>query len=152
MNICCLNVVWFLNYKIQIFLKFMETYDILVFQETKIDQREHLNLPNGYSYQAKHREKCTRKSGGIIIICKCQIETFLVFPESNSSFVQWLRITNDFLNIPENLVIGYVYVTPPPSPLPREYNILIPRCIWWTWIWNVANCKRGWIYWVLRRL
>lgn len=37
----------------------METYDILVFQETKIDQLDHLNLPNGYSYKAKHREQCT---------------------------------------------------------------------------------------------
>lgn len=82
------------------FFLFMETYDILIFQETKIDQLDHLNLPNGYSYKAKHREQCTRKSGGIIIIYKSQIDKFLEFPESNSSFVHWLRINNDFLNIP----------------------------------------------------
>lgn len=32
----------------------MKKYDILVFQETKIDKLDHLNLPNGYSYKAKH--------------------------------------------------------------------------------------------------
>lgn len=60
------------------------------------------------------REKCTRKCGGIIIIIiyKSQIDKFLEFPVSKSSFVQWLRINNYFLNILENLVIGCVYVPP----------------------------------------
>lgn len=71
-----------------------------------------MNLPNGYIYKAKHRDKCTRKSSGIIIIYKSQIDKFLEFPKSKSSFVQWLRINNDFLHIPENLVIGCVYVPP----------------------------------------
>lgn len=34
----------------------MKKYDILVFQETKTVKLDHLNLPNGYSYKAKHRE------------------------------------------------------------------------------------------------
>ena len=55
----------------------MKKYDMLVFQETKSDKLDHVNLPNGYSYKAKHRQKCTWKSGGILIIFKSQIDKVL---------------------------------------------------------------------------
>ena len=93
----------------------MKKYDILIFQETKTTKFDHLNLPNGYSYKAKHGEKCTRKSGGYYYIQKP--DKFLEFPESSSRFAQWLRINNDFINIQEYLVVGCVHV------LPREYKV-----------------------------
>ena len=93
-------------------MNFIKTYDFLLFQETKIDKLDHLNLPNGYSYKAKNRENCIRKSGGTIIIYKNKLAKFLEFPESNSSFVQWVRIKNIFLETEKSVLLGCLYVHP----------------------------------------
>ena len=67
----------------------IEKYDILIFVETKTDEIDEINLPGGYSFHVKHREKkFKRKSGGIIIIYKDTISKCLTFPTSNSEFVQ----------------------------------------------------------------
>ena len=47
------------------FLNIFQNYDILFFQETKTDNLDHLSLPDGFTYVAKHR-----KSGGIVTIFK----------------------------------------------------------------------------------
>jgi hypothetical protein len=48
------------------YLNIFQNYDILFFQETKTDNLDHLSLPDGFTYVAKHRKKCLRKSGGIV--------------------------------------------------------------------------------------
>ena len=48
------------------FLNIYQNYDILFFQET--DNLDDLSLPDGFTYVAKHRKKCLRKSGGIVTI------------------------------------------------------------------------------------
>jgi hypothetical protein len=50
------------------FLNIFQNYDILFFQETKTDNLDHLSLRDGFTYVAKHRKKCLRKSGGTVTI------------------------------------------------------------------------------------
>jgi hypothetical protein len=37
------------------FLNIFQNYDILFFQETKTDNLDHLSLPDGFTYVAKHK-------------------------------------------------------------------------------------------------
>lgn len=48
------------------FVDLIRKHDILVFVETKLDELDVINLPDGYSYHCKNRKKCKKKSGGII--------------------------------------------------------------------------------------
>jgi hypothetical protein len=48
--------------------------------------------PSYYSFRAKHRTKFQKKSGGIIIVFKNYLEPFLHFPDTESDFVQWLKL------------------------------------------------------------
>lgn len=93
-------------------MQFIENYDILFFQETKTDIYDHLCLPKGYSYKAKHRKTCHKKSGGIIIIYKNYLSKFLEFPETESDYVQWVKIDKSLLQSDHNFIFGCIYVPP----------------------------------------
>jgi hypothetical protein len=60
---------------------------IIFFQETKTDNLDHLTLPDGFTYVAKHRKKCLKKSGGIVTIFKKSLSYLLEFPETSSEYV-----------------------------------------------------------------
>jgi adenine-specific DNA methylase len=49
------------------------SHDIIIFVETKLDNLDILNVPNGYSYITKNRKKMCKKSGGIVIIYKSRL-------------------------------------------------------------------------------
>jgi hypothetical protein len=40
--------------------KFIVSHDIIIFVETKLDDLDILNVPNGYSYITKNRKKCVK--------------------------------------------------------------------------------------------
>jgi 3-deoxy-D-manno-octulosonic acid (KDO) 8-phosphate synthase len=50
------------------------SHDIIIFVETKVDDLDILNVPNGYSYITKNRKKMCKKSGGIVIIYKSSFD------------------------------------------------------------------------------
>jgi hypothetical protein len=56
-------------------------------------------LPKDYSFRAKHRTKFQKKSGGISIVFKNYLEPFLHFPDTESDFVQWLKLSKKILNL-----------------------------------------------------
>ena len=81
------------------FTSLIENSDILVFEETKTDEFDQLLLPKYYSFREKHRTKFQKKSGGIIIVFKNYLEPFLHFPDTESDFVQWLKLSKKILNL-----------------------------------------------------
>ena len=87
-------------------------YDILLFQETKTDKYDKLDLPCGYDFKAKHRKKIDRKSGGIVIIYKKLLCNFIEFLDSDSDFVQWLKLKNNGTKISKDILIGCTYIPP----------------------------------------
>ena len=99
-------------------LKFQEitdiivSHDIIIFVETKLDDLDILNVPNGYSYITKNRKKMCKKSGGIVIIYKSKLENCLSFIQSESQFVQWVKISNVAFDLQNDIILGCVYVPP----------------------------------------
>jgi hypothetical protein len=55
------------------------------------DNLDHLSLPDGFTYVAKHRKKCLRKSGGIVTIFKKSLAHLLEFPDTSSEYVRLLK-------------------------------------------------------------
>jgi len=66
LNVCCL-ISKLMNPD---FRTFIESYDILIFQESKTDELDVLELPNNYMCFARHRRNAKTKSGGIVIVLK----------------------------------------------------------------------------------
>ena len=66
----------------------------------------------GYRSHCKHRSKSNKRSGGIVIVFKDNLDSFLKFPKSESEFVQWVVIDKSCFSIEENLLLGCVYVPP----------------------------------------
>lgn len=94
------------------FITFVKKYDILLFQETKTDIYDKIDLPDGYDFKAKHRKKFTKKSGGMIIVFKKYLCNFIEFVDSDSDFVQWLILKNIFGTSDKNVLMGCVYIPP----------------------------------------
>jgi hypothetical protein len=71
-NICCLNVCGLMSkLKDPDFLNIFQNYDILSFQETKTDNLDHLSLPDGFTYVAKHRKKCLNDGLLVLFSTEC---------------------------------------------------------------------------------
>jgi hypothetical protein len=75
------------------------SHDIIIFVETKLDNLDILNVPNGYSYITKNRKKMCKKSGGIVIIYKSKLENCL---SSLSPCTPVLSTSNRWLDIHRN--------------------------------------------------
>ena len=116
LNISMLNVCG-ISSKLDIpdFTEFIESHTINCFVETKINYLDidNLNLPQGYNGKFKCRKYCSKvKSGGIGIIYKDSLETFITEITTDSEFVGWYRISKDILEILKDLLLGVVYIPP----------------------------------------
>ena len=87
-------------------------HDICLFVETKTDDLDVLNVPNGYLYYCKHRSVFEKKSGGLTILYKENFKPYLKFPKTNSELVQWVLISNEILQDDKDLLLGCVYIPP----------------------------------------
>jgi hypothetical protein len=87
-------------------------YDILFFQETKTDNLDHFSLPDGFTYVAKHRKKCLRKSGGTVTIFNKSLANLLEFPDTSSEYVQWVKIDSSIFGTDTNVLLGNIYIPP----------------------------------------
>ena len=110
LNISMLNVCG-ISSKLDIpdFTEFIESHIIYCFVETKINYLDidNLNLPQGYNGKFKCRNDCSKiKSGGIGIIYKDNLETFITEITTDSEFVGWYRISKYILRIPKYLLFG----------------------------------------------
>lgn len=95
------------------FCDLINKYDICLFVETKTDDLDVLNVPNGYLYYCKHRSVFDKKkSGGLTILYKEKFKPYLKFPKTNSELVQWVLISNEILQDDKDLLLGCVYIPP----------------------------------------
>ena len=94
------------------FTNIIESYDILVFVETKLDDLDVLDVPKNYSYVTKNRTKMCKKSGGIVIIYKKILENYLSFIDNECQFVQWVKLSKSLLNLDRDVILGAVYIPP----------------------------------------
>ena len=108
LNVCGLQS----KLKFTEFSNIFQTYDVLVFVETKLDDLDIIDLPDGFSYVTKNRKGATKKSGGIVIIYKNILKEFISFIESESQYVQWFKFQKCLLNCEKDVLFGAVYIPP----------------------------------------
>ena len=92
------------------FCDFIKEYDICLFVETKTDDFDVLNVPNGYKYVLKNRINCNKKSGGLAVVYRENLHCNLKFYKTKSEFVQWVQISKQILENNEDLLLGCIYI------------------------------------------
>ena len=105
LNMSMLNVCG-ISSKVDIpdFTEFIESHIINCFVETNINYLDidNLNLPQGYNGKSKCINYCSKlKSGGIGIIYKDSLDTFITAITTDIECVGWYRIRKDILKIPK---------------------------------------------------
>ena len=53
-----------------------------------------------------------KKSGGIAIVYKQTLEENLKFIQSDSEFVQWVKILNQGVDLQNDILLGCIYIPP----------------------------------------
>ena len=93
------------------FRTFIESYDILIFQESKTDGLDVLELANDYMCFGKHRRNAKAKTAEIELVFKRYLLKSLTFISSESEFVQWVRVSKDIFTIDSDLFLGCIYIS-----------------------------------------
>ena len=105
------------------FIDFMRQYDIIGYQETKMNSLDTFLL-DGYTFHFKHRNNTSkRKSGGIAIGFKNDICQFVHVIETESRLVYWFTISKRYTKC-EDILCGVIYIPPENSEYANEtpYN------------------------------
>jgi len=69
----------------------------------------------------KNRKKYVRKSGGLAIIYRKEIEQYINFIETKSDFIQWVQLSKEMSCVKDdNLIIECVYIPPKQSTYSSE--------------------------------
>ena len=93
------------------FCSFVNKYDIIGFQETKLDSLDTVTLDNFNLHFKNRKQFMKRKSGGICLAVKKSINRFVTVLETNSKLVLWF-VVSKLLTKSEDILYGVVYVPP----------------------------------------
>ena len=112
----CLNVCG-LKSRLQ-FPEFSDTlshYDIFCVTETKLDYTDVISMPR-YTFLSQERKQTfIRKSGGIGIFFRNNLESKIKRIETASDYIFWLRMDKALFNIHKDLILGILYIPPAQS-------------------------------------
>lgn len=101
------------------FICLVNKYDILFVSETKLDQNDVI-LIKGYKFVNVYRkQKSLRKSGGLGVFVKEHIYHYIEIYETNNDYIFWLKLSNKYTYLAEDIIFGGVYIPPIHS---RFYN------------------------------
>ena len=88
--------------------------------ETKTDETDIISI-DGYSYKSKpRRQKYVRKSGGLGVFVKDELNKYVDIVESDSEYVFWIKISKIFTKLDQDIVLGSIYVPPSQSRVLNE--------------------------------
>ena len=94
------------------FIDIIKAHDICIFVETKLNELDVLNLPEGYVYVVRNRKICKKASGRIAVIYKQELNSVLKFDiKKDSQFVLWFQLSKTVLKLDSDLVFGGVYIS-----------------------------------------
>lgn len=114
LKILTLNVCG-LSSKLQIpeFIDLINCYDIIGIQESKTDDCDDIHIP-GYSITYNNRQELSRrKSGGIVLLIKNEIQKYIkIDTKQDSKLVQWFSISGVISPTNETISCGVVYIPP----------------------------------------
>jgi exonuclease III len=93
------------------FCSYIEQFDIIGFQETKLDSLDTVSL-NNFDLHFKHRKQFSRrKSGGIAVAIKTHLSKYITIIENDCNMVLWFTLDRN-LTQGESVLYGVVYVPP----------------------------------------
>lgn len=107
------------------FVNYFTTYDILCFQETKLDKFDIVSLPGFAAISQPRKERQFRKSGGLAVLIKDDISELCSHLETESDYILWLSIDKKITKTDENVVLGVIYVPPAQSRFYNEDEIAV---------------------------
>ena len=105
------------------FSEFQDTlsnFDFFCVTETKLDHTDVISVP-GYGFLSQIRkQKFIRSSGGIAMFYKNTFEGKIKVVPTESDYILWLRIDHTIFDIPEDLILGILYIPPTQSRFLNE--------------------------------
>ena len=96
------------------FIDTVTQFDIVGLVETHCGPQEELSL-DGYHIYQNHRPKtkaATRYFGGIAVCIRNSIRQGIKVLPTSSTEIMWLRLCKRFFNLPSDLFIAMVYISP----------------------------------------
>ena len=112
-NVLSINVCG-LKSKLNIpeFTELINSYDIIGFQETKLDDVDEINI-DGYTVICQNRKKISRyRSGGTAIAVKNSLLKFVKFDKSESNLIQWFTVSKTVKKL--SMIFSLqIYISPP---------------------------------------
>ena len=94
------------------FTGYLQKYDIIGFQETKLSEIDSLELET-FKIFTKTRESRSRvSSGGIAIAVSESISNYIIPIKTKSSLVYWFKISSKFTKLETDILCGVIYIPP----------------------------------------
>lgn len=95
------------------FAELINDYDFVCLNETKTNDLDSVYIP-GYTFKFKNRKTKSKKvkSGGIAFGYKSELENDVTQLDTDSPHIFWLTLSDSYLNIGSDLVIGNIYIPP----------------------------------------
>ena len=94
-------------------------YDIFCTVETKLSIHDIISLQGYHFISNPRKQPVLRNSGGIGIYIKNEILDYVSQIESQSDYSTWIKLSNEYTNLEQDIIIGDCYVPPQNS---RFYN------------------------------
>ena len=94
------------------FISLIQSNDIMCLVETKTDDIDIIDCP-GYKFNMKNRRKITNKrSGGIVVGYKENLDCYIDFICTKSKYVMWFKCDEKLFNTDQPVIFGVVYIPP----------------------------------------
>ena len=94
------------------FTELINSYDIICFQETKLDDVDEINI-DGYTVICQNRKKISRyRSGGTAIAAKNSLLKFAKFGKSESNLIQWFTVSKTVTKTEHDIFCANIYISP----------------------------------------
>ncbi|MEW8548327.1 MAG: hypothetical protein AB2693_32895 [Candidatus Thiodiazotropha sp.] len=97
------------------FTELIHNYDMFMVTETKLDLTDIIAI-DGYTFHSKPRQQAyIRKSGGIGIFVKNDLNRFLELLDTESDYIFWIKLDKKYTKLDQHLIFGIIYVPPSQS-------------------------------------
>ena len=92
------------------FVTYFSSFDIICYQETKVDEFDILSLPGFTAISQPRKQRQYRKSGGLAIFIYDNISQFCTQYKTESDYILWISIDKSVLDTHENVILGSIYI------------------------------------------
>ena len=101
------------------FQDLLKSYDLFFVSESKLDQNDVISV-DGFTFKHKPRQqKYIRRSGGVGIFVRNELDKFVQTVESESEYAFWVKLSKNFTKLDQDIVFSSVYI---PSSQSRFLN------------------------------